>query len=64
MKDTLREYCEEYLNINEFLRSVLDCNRYIIQFKIHSIVCFYKYHAFIMYKKFVCTRDNSTSINN
>ena len=52
----LRQYCEDYLNNNAFLNSILDNNRFIVRFRIASIICFYKYQALIMYKRYVCNR--------
>ena len=52
----LQQYCEDYLNNNAFLNSILDNNRFIVRFKISSIICFYKYQALIMYKRYVCNR--------
>ena len=56
----LRQYCEDYLNNNVFLNSTLDHNRFVVRFTISRIISFYKYHAIIMYKRYVCTRDNLT----
>ena len=50
----LRQYCSDYLENNVFLNSVLDFNRFVVRFKISTIVKFYNYHAFIMYKRYVC----------
>ena len=56
----LRQYCIDYLENNVFLNSVLDFNRFVVRFKISTIVKFYNYHAFIMYRRYVCTHDNLT----
>ena len=45
----LQQYCEDYLNNNVFINSILDHNRFIVRFKISNIVCFYKYQAAIQY---------------
>ena len=50
----LQQYCEDYLNNNAFLNSILDNNRFIVRFKISNIVCFYKYQAAIQYKIYNC----------
>ena len=52
----LQQYCEDYLNNNAFLNSIIDTNRFIVRFRISSIICFYKYQADIMYKRHVCNR--------
>ena len=46
----LQQYCEDYLNNNVFLNSILDNNRFIVRFKISSIICFYKYQAAIQHR--------------
>ena len=52
----LRQYCTDYLENNVFLNSVLDYNRFVVRFKISTIVKFYNYHTAIMYKRYVCNR--------
>jgi hypothetical protein len=56
----LGQYCSDYLENNVFLNSVLDFNKFIVRFKISIIVKFYNYHTYIMYKRYVNTRDNLT----